>query len=857
MRIITRCAKTGLTEHSLMGQPENQNKSVSPGKLGTFGGVFTPSILTILGIILFLRMGFMVGSGGLSRALVIIAIANLVSILTSVSMAAAATNIHVKGGGAYYLISRALGVRFGGSIGIILFLAQSVSIAFYCIGFGEALIAVLPPLPMVSVKSISVVAILFLFLLAWLGADWATKFQYLVMGLLVIALFSFFVGASLKFETRQVVQNWAPLENGLPFWTLFALFFPAVTGFTQGVNMSGDLENPGRSIPLGTFWAVGLSAVIYFGAAFLFAGAMTNADMIANYDAMKTVSYFPALVTAGVLAATLSSAMASFLGAPRILQSLASDKIFTFLNPFSLGHGDSNNPRRGVLLSGIIALVIISFGQLNLVAQIVSMFFLISYGLLNYATFYESRTKSPFFRPRFRYFRPWMSLLGFLTCAGAMLAIDVSTGIVAFSIIFAIYQYLKHYSGPTRWADSRRSYFLQKAQENIHAAALEKEHDRDWRPIILALTRESKRLEQIMGFASWVEGTSGITSAVRIIQGQGIKMNLERREAAKQLSAELLQIKSPAFPLVVSAPDGSEALQTLVQSYGIGPFRANTLLVNWIDDLAKGLSGLGALEYARNLKAAFFQGLNVIILDTDMNKWDRLLAKSDKQHQHVIDVWWRDDATGNFMLLVAYLITRNELFQDSLIRMVVRGDERDITPTMEGLEKQLEVARIDAEPMVVEDMDQETIVKTSAHSSMVFMPFVTRDYHISDVSGGSLYRLLPQLPLTVLAKAAQDIDLEAEPDNGLLGDLAAASDALEGAQKAYRLAYKKAEQLKASADRLTLKLSQLNSDDESRADIISQSDQAIKAFEQGYRKAAKARVKVEAAVRELEKMAEA
>ncbi len=839
-----------------MNHSVNHNNSAVPGKLGTFGGVFTPSILTILGIILFLRMGFMVGSGGLFRALLIISIANIVSILTSVSMSAAATNIHVKGGGAYYLISRALGVRFGGSIGIILFLAQSVSIAFYCIGFGEALMMILPPLPLVSVKLISVCAVIFLFFMAWMGADWATKFQYIVMGLLIMALISFFVGALLKFETGMVVQNWTPSENGLPFWVLFALFFPAVTGFTQGVNMSGDLENPGRSIPLGTFWAVGLSAVVYFAAAVLFAGSLTNADMIADYDSMKRVSFFPGLVTAGVLAATLSSAMASFLGAPRILQSLAADKIFTFLNLFSLGHGDTNNPRRGVLVSGAIALVIISFGHLNLVAQIVSMFFLISYGLLNYATFYESRTKSPFFRPRLKIFRPWMSLVGFLACAGAMIAIDVSAGIVAFSIILAIYQYLKHYSGPARWADSRRSYFLQKAQENIRAAAFEKEHDRDWRPVILAMTRESKRLHQIMGFAAWVEGTSGITTAVRIIKGQGVKTTRLRKEVAKELSSDLVQIKSTAFPLVLTAEDISEVLPTLVQAYGIGPFKANTLLVNWIDDLGKGLSGLGALEYARNLKSAFQQGLNVIILDTDLNKWDRLLSKSDSEHQYVIDVWWRDDSTGNFMLLVAYLITRNEIFKNSLIRMIAQGEKKDATQLTEQLKKQLEDIRIDAEPLIVQDIDQETIVEISSDSSMILMPFRVKDFRFIDSSGGSLYRLLPQLPLTVLAKAAQDIDLEAEPDEGLLGDLAAASDALESAQKAYRQEYKKAQQLKSEADRLTLKLSELDSDDENRAELIVQSDNAIKAYETGYRKAAKARVKVQTAVRELEKMAE-
>ena len=221
-----------------------------------------------------------------------------------------------------------------------------------------------------------------------------------------------------------------------------------------------------------------------------------------------------------------------------------------------------------------------------------------------------------------------------------------------------------------------------------------------------------------MGFAAWVEGTSGITTAVRIIKGQGVKTTRLRKEVAKELSSDLVQIKSTAFPLVLTAEDISEVLPTLVQAYGIGPFKANTLLVNWIDDLGKGLSGLGALEYARNLKSAFQQGLNVIILDTDLNKWDRLLSKSDSEHQYVIDVWWRDDSTGNFMLLVAYLITRNEIFKNSLIRMIAQGEKKDATQLTEQLKKQLEDIRIDAEPLIVQDIDQETIVEISSDSSI-------------------------------------------------------------------------------------------------------------------------------------------
>lgn len=402
--------------------PMNQQKTAttgaqSQGTLGTFAGVFTPSILTILGIILFLRLGYVVGNAGLSRALMIIALANAISILTSLSLSAVATNLKVKGGGDYYLISRTLGVEFGGAIGLVLFFAQSVSIAFYCIGFAEALSARLTILAPLSPPMIALAAIALLFVFAWLGADWATKFQFGVMALLCAALVSFFMGTIPQWEKGMLAANWSAPENAPGLWVLFAVFFPAVTGFTQGVSMSGDLKNPGRSLPLGTFSAVGLSIMVYFAVAILLCGVLPNARLMTEYDAMKQVARWGILIDIGVVAATLSSAMASFLGAPRIMQSLAADRIFGFLTPLEKGSGKANNPRRAVLLSGGIALVTLGLGQLNLIAQVVSMFFLVSYGLLNYATFFEARSESPSFRPRFRWFNQWLSLLGALTCS--------------------------------------------------------------------------------------------------------------------------------------------------------------------------------------------------------------------------------------------------------------------------------------------------------------------------------------------------------------------------------------------------------------------------------------------------------
>ena len=196
----------------------------------------------------------MVGNAGLGLTLLILLLANGISVLTSVSLSAIATNIRVKGGGDYYLISRTLGHEFGGAIGIVVFLAQSVSIAFYCLGFGEALAPLFSANPNILPQIIAAAAVSFLFIFAWLGADWATRFQYVVMAVLVAAIISFFIGGFLSWDSARLVQNWSSTRTGLGFWVLFAIFFPAVTGFTQGVSMSGDLRDPAKACPAAPSW---------------------------------------------------------------------------------------------------------------------------------------------------------------------------------------------------------------------------------------------------------------------------------------------------------------------------------------------------------------------------------------------------------------------------------------------------------------------------------------------------------------------------------------------------------------------------------------------------------------------------
>jgi amino acid transporter len=824
------------------------------GALGTFAGVFTPSILTILGLILFLRLGYVTGCAGMGRVMIIIAIANLISILTSQSLAAIATNMRVKGGGDYYLISRTLGHQFGGAIGIVLYLAQSVSVAFYCIGFAEAVTATFSLHPFFDGRTVAILAVGLLLILAWLGADWATRFQYGVMALLGAALFSFYAGGLQQWQASTFTANWAAPADAPPFWVIFGIFFPAVTGFTQGVSMSGDLKDPSKSLPLGTFMAVGLSILIYFSMSLVFAGVLPNRILMDDYQSIKRVARFGALIDAGVIAATLSSAMASYLGGPRILQSLAADRVFPWLAPFAKGTGPLNNPRRAVLLTAVIALAAIALGQLNLVARVVSMFFLISYGLLNYATYYEARAASPSFRPRFRWFNKYLSLAGFLVCLCVIFALDIRNGVIALAILIAIHQYLKHTAGPSRWADSSGAYAFHVIRQQLLSMASLSEHHRNWRPHILAFTNDSDRRIPLLTFAQWIEGGSGLITAVRMVEGPPGRSTKSLQEAQEELSRHIQAHDLNIFPLTVRVEDISTAAPLLLQSYGIGPLHANTVLVNWFGQTGVGIQGLQALKYGATLKTSFRMGYNLVVLHFDPVRWETLLQT--EPHQRRIDVWWRADATSRLMLLFAYLVTRHEDWQKAEIRVLTAGTGERLALAKQELTQMLEEVRIDARPHIVPSLMPDVVTAASADSTIVFLPFRIKQFKPTDINGQSLERTLPLLPLTALVMAAEDIDLDAEPEEGAVGELAAALDALHAAEQQAAKAEKDYLRARDNVKDLSGELDSAKAMDtpEACAELEKNLDLARQEVEKAFRKAGKARAKATAAAQTAQQL---
>ena len=288
-----------------MSQASSSNEG---NRFGTFAGVFTPCVLTILGVIMFLRFGFVVGQAGVLAALLIVIASKSITLLTTLSLSAIATNTKVEGGGVYFLISRSLGPEFGGAIGLLFFVAQAFSVAMYVIGFTEALMNYLPDT--VSPALVATITNVIVFVCVAIGAGWTLKVQFFILVAVGASLVSFYLGAWQSFDSSLLAANIGPhFSDGQSFWTMFALFFPAVTGIMAGANMSGDLQNPARSIPRGTLAAIFVTGMIYATEAVFLGGSRRHEALIGDNLILYDIALMPALIAAGVFAATISSAL--------------------------------------------------------------------------------------------------------------------------------------------------------------------------------------------------------------------------------------------------------------------------------------------------------------------------------------------------------------------------------------------------------------------------------------------------------------------------------------------------------------------------------------------------------------------
>ena len=716
------------------------------GRFGTFAGVFTPNVLTILGLILFLRTGWVVGQSGLFFALIIVLISNVITLLTGLSLSAISTSMRVRTGGNYYLISRSLGLEIGGAIGIPLYLSQAISVAFYVIGFTEALLAV-PYFQAMDARLISTLVVLLFGCIAFIGADFALRIQYVVLAALGVALLSFFAGGWGTISTPTWTPNYSP---GVGFWTVFAVFFPAVTGITVGASMSGDLKEPGVSIPRGTLASIFVTALIYVAAVIWLGLHGTPTELVENNLIMQEIARWPVFIYAGVWAATLSSALGSVMAAPRVLQALALDRVLPRWLASQMG--SRTEPRVAVLLTTAIAVLVVWLGDLDYVAPIISMFFLNTYGMTNLGAGIEKLVGNPSYRPRFNVH--WsVSILGALGCYGAMFLINPLATVVAIVVSYGIFFYLERRSLQHTWGDVRSGVWFTLARYALLNLESKQFHMKNWRPNLLVFTGQPHNREQLASLAEWLARGQGIVTFAQLligdveqIAGQGL-----RTAARRRIRSYIQERRMAAFAEVDIAPDFLTGALTVAQSHGVGGLEPNTVVFGWSGEPA------GRARQIDLMHGLVALGKSVLFLHSD--------SERGFGRRKVIDVWWGGrGGNADLMLLLAYIISQHRSWAGSKIRLlrIIDGEDGRVQTTAH-MQQTLDQVRVIAEPIVIvrksEERTRDLLAAWSGATDLSLLGLKVPE-HLGDKEyGDRIDELMAQMGTVLLVRNAQQEDI--------------------------------------------------------------------------------------------------
>jgi amino acid transporter len=666
----------------------NRKPEPSSG-LGTFGGVYTPSILTILGVIMYLRFGWVVGNVGLLGTLLIVTLSNLITFLTALSVCAIATDRVVRAGGAYYMISRSLGIETGGAVGIPLYFAQALSVALYTIGFAESVGQIIPSLADYQVY-IALGITIIVGILALTSAEIAIKAQYFIMAAIVLSLVSFFLGKPV--EATQI-EWWRTTDYS--FWQVFAVFFPAVTGIMAGVNMSGDLKDATKSLPIGTLAAVGTGYLIYMIIPVFMAFRADAQTLIAEPFIMARMSLSAEAIALGVWGATLSSAIGSILGAPRVLQALARDGILPKkLDFLGRGNGQNDEPRLGTAVTLGVAIAAVCLGDLNLIAPVLTMFFLTTYLVLNVSAGIESFLQSPSFRPTFKV--PWvLSAVGALGCLGVMFLINALATVIAALIVLGIYLYLQAQELNVTWGDTRRGMWMALLRTGIYQVD-HFEDPKNWRPHILVFSDSPSKNWSVVQLADSFNHKGLLTVMGVLRQGE----NYEKIKHYEKTTRDYIEGRNvQALVKFIPSNRPFQIIPQLVETYGIGPLIPNTIMLgDSLDSEEK--TGYYYQEYCQMIKEIHQTKKNIVILKENKQ---RGFGKYKR-----IDIWWGGlQGNGSLMLLLAHLLKYDWYWKKAtiLLKLVIQ-DEQKLATTQQKLQDLINKLNLDLIPQVI--VSQET-----------------------------------------------------------------------------------------------------------------------------------------------------
>lgn len=630
--------------------------------------VFLASVSTILGAILFLRFGYAVGHVGLGGTLLIIAVGHMVTIPTVLAVSEIATNRRVAGGGAYFIISRSFGTTIGGSIGIALYLSEAISVAFYLVAFGEAFEPVMqwaaarydvrPMVQWVSLPGLIVLCTLML----TRGADLGVRALWIVSGILALVIGSFLLGSGPEEIRPDGLNVTATIAEPDGFGRVFATVFPAFTGMIAGLSLSGDLKEPKRSIPLGSIGATVTGMVVYVIVAVKLANHATPEALAGDQFIMSQIALWGPAVFVGLAAAAISSSLGSILGAPRTLQALARDKVFPVRRVNELlarGRGEADEPRNAIWVSSALALVFVLMGDIDFIAQILSMFFMVTYGALCLVSFLEYFAGNPSYRPTFRS-RWYVSLVGALMCGLMMIQMNAAYALLSVAIMVLIYFGLSR----TRRGERDFAVILQSAMYQtvrrlqITLQKNQRNHQDGWRPSFIALTRHGQRRVAQFDLLRWICHRHGFGHFIQYIEGDySLETEIEARAQLGKLVRRSDLSRAGTFVDTLIAPSFDSAVTQALQFPGVSGFPNNSVLLEFDQDHPEEIA-----DVSKAIALAASANFNVTVLRSATFRFG---------YRSSIHVWVTRETLANvaMMLMLAYIIVGHHEWRTAEIRV--------------------------------------------------------------------------------------------------------------------------------------------------------------------------------------------
>ncbi len=691
--------------------------------------VFMTAISTILGAILFLRFGYALAHVGLGGLLAIILIGHIVTVPTALAVAEIATNQRVQGGGAYFIISRSFGLNIGGAIGLALYLSQAVSVAFYIIAFGEAfdpLIVYLPfeVEPFVFKKTVILVLMTILSAVVILrGANIGMKALYGVVALLILSIIFFLLGKPIENGIELSLNK--TIEGGDGFFLVFTIIFPAFTGIAAGLGLSGDLKDPKKSIPKGTLLATLVGMLIYMAVAFKLASSATPEAMAKDQLIMSKIAIWGPIIPIGLGAACLSSAIGSLLVAPRTLQAIGFDCILpfnNFNNWIAKGRKTDNEPINGSIITIIIAYFFIIIGDVDFVAQIIAMFFMVTYGFICLISFLEHFAADPSYRPTFKYNKWYFSLIGAVLSFWLMFQMNWAYAALA-SLIMAIIYYFITITSPERQGLEKLFkgviFQLSRQIQIFVQRANKDELETHWRPFAICVSEDSFKRQSAFDLLRWVCYKHGFGTYIHFIKGFLTKdTHRESQDVLGRLINQSEGSKSRLYLDTIISPSYTSAIAQVIQLSGISGKGNNLILFEFSRTNPESLKH--ALDNYQLFEAT---GFDVCVLNSSYKGFG---------YKREIHVWIsaHDFRNANLMILLAYIISGHPEWHNAVIKIFATFPESQIEKQRTRLLELIEGGRLPIAssnikflPMKHEQTTQSIIVKHSIDADLTIVGF--------------------------------------------------------------------------------------------------------------------------------------